>query len=73
LTKRAIFTFEAGCRSTTDRLSGGHNFSLLAIQPAGDEREQQSESGGVEHGQVYFRGRKSWPSSVDPDMGHYGL
>ena len=32
------------------------DFSLLAVQPAGEEREQQLESGGVEHGRGLYHG-----------------
>ena len=30
--------------------------SLLAVQPPGEEREQQLESGGVEHGRSLYHG-----------------
>jgi hypothetical protein len=48
------------------------DFSLLAVQPAGEERERQLESGGVEHGRsLYHCPANRGPSFVDPGMGHY--
>ena len=32
------------------------NFSLLAVRPGGEKREQQLESGGVEHGRSLYHG-----------------
>ena len=49
------------------------DFSLLSVQPAGKEREQPLESGGVDHSRsLYHRPQTSGPSSDDPVMGHYG-
>ena len=45
--------------------------SFLAIQPPGEEREQQLEAGGVDHGRSLYHGRQVLLSSVDPVMGHY--
>ena len=47
--------------------------SFLAIQPPGEEREQQLEAGGVDHGRSLYHGRQVLLSSVDPVMGHYAL
>jgi hypothetical protein len=50
------------------------DFSLLAVQPPGEEREQQLESGGVDHGRSLYHGTQIvGSSSVDPVMRHYGL
>ncbi len=49
------------------------DFSLLSVQPAGKEREQQLESGGVDHSRSLYHGPQNrGPSSDDPVMGHYG-
>ena len=47
------------------------DISFLAIQPPGEEREQQLERGDVDHGRSLYHGPQILPSPVDPVMGHF--
>ena len=47
------------------------DFSLLAVQPTGQQREQQLERGDVYHGRSLYHGPPVLTDVVDPVVGHY--
>jgi hypothetical protein len=50
------------------------NVSVLAVQPPGDDGEQQRERRGVNHGGNLYHGPGFRAlSPVDPAPGHYGM
>jgi hypothetical protein len=49
------------------------DISFLAINPPGEEREHQPESGDVDHGRSLYHRSASLPWPIDPVVGHYAV